>query len=475
MKKVLNSALLILLMVTMLFVPEKSVKAAGGFSVSGNNIYDANGNVFVMRGINVPYAWYTSYGKAMIQGAAGTGANTVRVVLGDGRQYTKTSSSELEKIIGWCKDNKVVCILEVHDATGSDSYSDLNAAVNYWIENKSLLNRNTDTVIVNIANEWYGSWNGSAWADGYKSAISKLRDNGINNLLMVDCAGWGQYPDSIKDYGASVFAADSHRNTVFSIHMYEYAGGTSSVVRSNIDNALATGAPVVIGEFAARHTNGDVAEDTIMQYCQQKSVGYLGWSWWGNNDDMKYLDIVSGYQGGNYSEWGNTLVNGKNGIKETSKTCTVYTGGNNGNNGNNGGSSGGGNTSTDTGSDNYESIFWGKSSAYNWGQAACIPTTRAGGNFNPSHITSGGHFYVEYSGNKGDVELILQSWSGGAEWAKVSPSQTGTANGHYYCEYSYDNCVKAFGTKDFSNYLDMINIGAKSGSIELYSVCYTFR
>lgn len=186
------------------------------------------------------------------------------------------------------------------------------------------MNRNTDTVIVNIANEGYGSWNGSAWADGYKSAISKLRDNGINNLLMVDCAGWGQYPDSIKDYGASVFAADSHRNTVFSIHMYEYAGGTSSVVRSNIDNALATGAPVVIGEFAARHTNGDVAEDTIMQYCQQKSVGYLGWSWWGNNDDMKYLDIVSSYQGGNYSEWGNTLVNGKNGIKETSKTCLLF-------------------------------------------------------------------------------------------------------------------------------------------------------
>lgn len=37
-------------MVTMLLVPEQSVKAAGGFSVSGNNIYDSNGNVFVMRG-----------------------------------------------------------------------------------------------------------------------------------------------------------------------------------------------------------------------------------------------------------------------------------------------------------------------------------------------------------------------------------------------------------------------------------------
>ena len=44
-------------------------------------------------------------------------------------------------------------------------------------------------------------------------------------MLMVDCAGWGQYPDSIKYNGKEVFNADSQRNTVFSIHMYEYAGG----------------------------------------------------------------------------------------------------------------------------------------------------------------------------------------------------------------------------------------------------------
>ena len=139
-------------------------------------------------------------------------------------------------------------------------------------------------------------------------------------MLMVDCAGWGQYPDSIKDYGKSVFNADSQKNTVFSIHMYEYAGGNASTVRNNIDNALNIGVPVVIGEFGGQHTNGDVDEATIMSYCTSKGVGYLGWSWKGNNSDMSYLDIANSWDGSSLSSWGNTLINGSNGIKATSKT-----------------------------------------------------------------------------------------------------------------------------------------------------------
>ena len=91
-------------------------------------------------------------------------------------------------------------------------------------------------------------------------------------MLMVDCAGWGQYPDSIKYNGKEVFNADSQRNTVFSIHMYEYAGGDSTTVKTNIDNALSIGVPVVIGEFGAQHTNGDVDEQTILQLLVRKRV-----------------------------------------------------------------------------------------------------------------------------------------------------------------------------------------------------------
>ncbi len=102
-----------------------------------------------------------------------------------------------------------------------------------------------ETVYYNLHYE-YGTWNGQQWAEGYKTEIPKLRNAGICNLIMADCAGWGQYPDSIKGYGKSVYDADPDHNVCFSIHMYEYPGETEDIVVQNINNALYTGVPVVI-------------------------------------------------------------------------------------------------------------------------------------------------------------------------------------------------------------------------------------
>ena len=466
------------LMTAMVFTSNTSrltTKAAGnGFYVSGTTIYDANGNPFLMRGVNIAHAWYPSSTKASIEGAAALGANTVRIVLSNGQQWSKTSYSEVSDIINWCKSNKLVCILEVHDATGKDDTYSLDNAVNYWLEIKDLLNANTEYVIVNIANEWYGSWNGSAWAGGCQNAIRTLRNAGINNLLMVDSAGWGQYPDSIRDYGKQVFSADSHANTVFSIHMYEYAGGNASTVRTNIDNALSTGVPVVIGEFGSYHTNGDVDEYTIMSYCKEKNVGYLGWSWKGNGSGLEYLDIANNWDGSSLTSWGNTLFYDTNGIKNTASVCSVYGGSStNGSAGNNSGTDDSSSSGSSSAVD-YISLFYGSSSASNWGQAVSSYTTRAGGSFDASNITPGGHFYVEYTGTQNKLELILQSWSGGAGWGKVSISESGTANGNYFVKFSYDNCVAAFGSDNFSGLLDAIHVGAQNTNVTVISVCYDF-
>ena len=123
---------------------------------------------------------------------------------------------------------------------------------------------------------------------------------------------------------------------------------------------------------------------------------------------------------------------------------------------------------------NYVSLFWGSSQASNWGQAVSVATTRCGGNFDASQIKQGGYFYVEYDGQKNQLELILQSLSGANNWGKVSISESGSANGHYFAKYSYDNCVSALGTNDFYNKLDKIYVGAKEGSVKVYSVCYCY-
>lgn len=420
--------------------------ATSGFRVDGTTIDDANGNPFVIRGINVPHAWFPEQTETAIRAIAKTGSNTVRVVVADGETYTETTYQELVNIIEWCKQNSLICVLDVHDATGSDSEASLLRAADYWVKMKNALVGNEKFVIVNLANEWYGTWDGAKWAAGYQKAIPRLRNAGISNMLMIDCAGWGQYPDSIRDYGRSVFEADKDGNTVFSIHMYEYAGSTPEVVRQNINQALGIGVPVVIGEFAHRHTNGDVAEDTIMEYCTQKNVGYLGWSWYGNNEQYAYLDIATDWNGTGYTAWGNRLINGPNGIRETSRICTVY--------------------------DSVISLFWGQVTAQPWKQAITVPMAKNGGSFRADQITSGGYFYVEYSGTQTVPELIFQSWTDGDQWSVVPASETGTANGHYFAKYSYENCIRAFGTDRLAEKLDQILVGAAADATTFYSVCY---
>ena len=235
----------------------------------------------------------------------------------------KTSLSEIQKLIKLCKDNKLIAIVEVHDATGSDNIQDLQKAADFWIEMKSALIGNEANVILNIANEWGGAWDSANWAAGYQQVIPKLRNAGIKNTIMVDCAGWGQYPKSIADAGQSVVQADSQNNIVFSIHMYEYAGAYGAV-QNNIDSSLNVGAPLCIGEFGIRHVDGPIDYKTIMSYSQSKGVGYLGWSWKGNSDNLAYLDMVQDWAGTQLTEQGNAIIYDQNGIKNTSKRCTVF-------------------------------------------------------------------------------------------------------------------------------------------------------
>ncbi|WP_081756939.1 fibronectin type III domain-containing protein, partial [Gorillibacterium massiliense] len=295
-----------------------------GFYIKGTTLYDANGNPFVMRGINHAYTWYKGQESVAIPAIAQTGANTIRIVLSDGEQWTKDSLESIQNLITLSEKNKLVVILEVHDGTGSNSAAVLDNIANYWIEMKSALIGKEKTVILNIANEWYGPWDGAGWAQGYMSVIPKLRNAGIKNTIMVDCAGYGQYPQSIVDYGTQVFNSDSQKNTMFSIHMYEYAGADASTVKSNIDNVLNKNLALVIGEFGIKHTNGDVDEATIMSYSKEKSVGYLGWSWKGNSSDLAYLDMSTDWQGSSFTEQGRAIIESQYGIRATSKTCTVF-------------------------------------------------------------------------------------------------------------------------------------------------------
>ena len=326
-RKVLSLVLSLAMVISMLVSWNITVQAAeNGLYVNGTTLYDGNGNELILRGVNVPHAWYSGYTHSSIKAIASLGANSVRVVCATGSQWGKTSYSDLQSIINTCRNLGLICVLEVHDYTGYDSVSSLNDAVNYWKEMKNLLNANKDYVIVNIANEWLGTWNlGSTWSSAYQDAVKNLRNAGIENVLMVDGPGYGQETAPLINYCQQVASADSTGNIMFSIHMYSVAGANASVIKSNIDNTLSKGVCLCIGEFGDYQNGGDVDELTVMSYCEQKNVGYMAWSWKGNSGGDENLDLsYDWYSANSLSTWGKTVFYDTNGIQNTS--VLAYTG-----------------------------------------------------------------------------------------------------------------------------------------------------
>ena len=297
-----------------------------GFHVSGTKILDANGNEFVMRGINHAHVWWQSETDTALKAIANTGANCVRLVFTTGKhsQYkpgewdnAETSASELESVINKSISNGLVPIVEVHDATGVNDFNALQDCANYWMKSdvKNVLKKYEGKVILNIANEWQGDHSGSSWADGYKKVIPQLRNAGINNLIMVDSAGWGQSSEAMN-YCKDVFNSDVNKNTVFSVHMYSCYYNDSKVTEV-IDNVLSQNVPIVIGEFGHEHSGVKVAYKKILSYCKEKNVGYIAWSWKGNGGSDANLDMSNDWAGNNLTSWGKEVVNSFKGGSST--------------------------------------------------------------------------------------------------------------------------------------------------------------
>ncbi|MFM9633526.1 MULTISPECIES: glycoside hydrolase family 5 protein [Streptomyces] len=309
-------------------------EAAIGIRVSNGRVVEANGNDFVMRGVNHPHAWYTDRTGSLADIKA-KGANTVRVVLSSGHHWPMTSIAEVSTIVRLCKRNRLICVLEVHDTTGYGEVSGaatLSEAADYWIKVRGALQGQEKYVVINIGNEPHGNKGYEHWTSDTSAAIQKLRCAGFRHAIMVDAPNWGQdYSGTMRDHAHTVFKADPNRNTIFSIHMYGVYENADTV-RDYLNFFVSAGLPILIGEFGDWHTDGNPNEDAIMDTAEKLSLGYLGWSWSGNTGG--YLDMVENFKANPPTDWGKRIFSGTNGIAYTAKEATIYaSGGSTGGNG----------------------------------------------------------------------------------------------------------------------------------------------
>lgn len=296
-----------------------------GLYVDGTKLCDKNGNELVLRGINHSHCWYKDYDETALDAIRASGANCVRIVLSDGERWDKDTPEDLLNVIEAARERELISIVEVHDGTGSDEIESLQRITDFWIEMADVLKGSENYCILNIANEWVGSWDNDLWKQGYEQAIPQIREAGIENVLMVDSAGWGQYGRSLRTSGYDVFMADSKHNTMFSVHMYGMSGRFEWLIRYNLEGATSQNLCVCVGEFGYKHTDGDVKEDYLMKYCAENKIGYVAWSWKGNSGGAEYLDISDDWEGESLSkEWGEKLINSEFGIRNTSEIYDVF-------------------------------------------------------------------------------------------------------------------------------------------------------
>ncbi|MDT0614557.1 cellulase family glycosylhydrolase [Streptomyces lancefieldiae] len=307
--------------------PQAQAADTPGFHIGAGRLLDANGNDFVMRGVNHAHAWYPDRTDQALSDIKALGANSVRVVLATGDQWTRNDTADVAHVVAECKENRLVCVLEAHDTTGygeAGAAVPLSRAVDYWLGVKDALVGQEKYVIVNIGNEPYGNSNYSAWTADTKTAIGRMRAAGIDHTLMVDAPNWGQdWSFTMRDNAAGVMAADPDRNTLFDIHMYGVYD-TPAEVDDYLGRFVSAGLPVVVGEFGDMHSDGNPDEDAIMATAESRGIGYLGWSWSGNGSGVEYLDLAQNFDRGRLTAWGQRLFNGTNGIKATAEEAGVY-------------------------------------------------------------------------------------------------------------------------------------------------------
>ncbi len=301
-----------------------SASAASGFHVSNGRLLDGGGQDFVMRGVNHPFIWFQSQNSsfAAIKSA---GANTVRVVLN-----RQAGVAQVQTAVTQCKNNKLACVLEVHDTTGyapGNGAASLTQAADWWLSVKSAFVNEQNYVIVNLGNEPYASSTDTGWVSQTQTAISKLRGGGITNALMVDGPGYGQDPNNMMGQNASnILSGDPQHNVIFSVHMYSVYG-SSQTVTNYINYFADRGLPLVVGEFGHHLGSSAVAWQTVLSQTRARNIGWMAWSWSGNGGSDAQLDMTNNFNAGSLTGWGNDVVNGTNGLKQAGQPqASVYGG-----------------------------------------------------------------------------------------------------------------------------------------------------
>ena len=294
--------------------------------VNGRDLYSAVGEKVVLRGVNEMFIWSNDkQGATILPKIEQSGANAVRLVW-----LSSGSAADLDSLIKNCIKNKMIPLVDLHDATGN--WGNLQTCLNYWkrADVVSVMQKHKKWVLLNIANEaGDASVTNSQFQAAYIDAVAQLRGVGYTMPLIVDASDWGKNENSITATWNAIFQSDPQHNCIFSLHPYWVDPVATQQTRfTNFFNAVvANNIPFIMGEGPEPYgynCSSPIPYVWVLQQLQNLQIGWLAWSWGhvqnGDCTNLHAYDITNGGNNGNWqNDWGRLIASDDpNSIKNTS-------------------------------------------------------------------------------------------------------------------------------------------------------------
>jgi hypothetical protein len=265
----------------------------GGFFVANGQLYDPNGNVFRIRGVDRAH-----YDAPDQPGISKAGANTVRffmfhIGVSGAAPASTYANVALQQHIDY-QELPIITAANVAGTTtfitGDNNPTDLATTVTWWVNNVSAFAPIMNQIAINIANEWgppvSQTMTGSAtWASAYESAIQRLRAAGYTCPLVIDSGNSGQDFGDMLAYATQVFDSDPQRNIIFSLHLYNQSANALSqnVLPQMASLSASQGMVFIVGEFGPGRNIGSaptmVTPQQIIQTAESSNLGWIAWAW----------------------------------------------------------------------------------------------------------------------------------------------------------------------------------------------------
>jgi mannan endo-1,4-beta-mannosidase len=271
------------------------------FKVKGRFLTDPCGDTVILKGVNKMSVFDENdpNGSSYFPEIAKTKSNSVRIVwqtvYSDG---SAAKLSQLEALILNCINQKMIPMVEMHDATCD--FGNLSKVVDYWTQTSvvQLIQKYEYALLINIANEAGDDGvTAGTFEAAYKDAITKMRTAGIKTPLVIDATGCGKDLDILVPTAANLIQHDPEHNILFSVHPYWskldislYA--TPTFIKDQLAKAVTNNIPLILGEICAVggypgsndvvetcSSKGSIDYNTLINEATKNKMGWYAWEW----------------------------------------------------------------------------------------------------------------------------------------------------------------------------------------------------